>query len=305
MSPITLILIYCVFTLLASLLGGWLPTLIHLTHTRKQIMMSLVSGVMLGVALLHMLPQSLEHLPSISYVGGSMLCGVLVMFFLLRVFHVHSHDTPHLHENSHEAELHDHDHDHDHETGVHDHAKKHGFSWVVLFVGLTIHSLLDGVAMAASVAAEAGHDEPIMSMTGLGTFLAVFLHKPLDALAITSLMRAVHCSGGIRTLVNALFALSCPLGAWLFWLCSSQLVDGQFAVVGCALAFSAGFFLCIALSDLLPEVAFHSHDRVKLSMALLIGVALAICIEMSHSHEHKRIIGDHLHRSQDHSEEPH
>ncbi len=41
-----------------------------------------------------------------------------------------------------------------------------------------------------------------------------------------------------------------------------------------ALAFSAGTFLCIALSDLLPELQFHSHDRLKLSIALLAGFAL-------------------------------
>ena len=40
------------------------------------------------------------------------------------------------------------------------------------------------------------------------------------------------------------------------------------------LAFSAGTFLCIALSDLLPELQFHAHDRWPLSMALLGGFAL-------------------------------
>ena len=42
-----------------------------------------------------------------------------------------------------------------------------------------------------------------------------------------------------------------------------------------ALAFSAGAFICIALSDLLPEVHFHSHDRGKLTLAFLLGIALA------------------------------
>jgi zinc and cadmium transporter len=45
--------------------------------------------------------------------------------------------------------------------------------------------------------------------------------------------------------------------------------------VGAALAFSAGAFICIALSDLLPEVHFHSHDRGKLTLAFLLGIALA------------------------------
>ncbi len=41
-----------------------------------------------------------------------------------------------------------------------------------------------------------------------------------------------------------------------------------------ALAFSAGTFLCIALSDLLPELQFHSHDRLKLSISLIAGFCL-------------------------------
>ena len=51
------------------------------------------------------------------------------------------------------------------------------------------------------------------------------------------------------------------------------------------MAFSAGIFLCISLGDLLPEVHFHSHDRLQLSGMLLLGVLLALLIEVSHSHE--------------------
>ena len=86
MTPTILILAYCVLTVVASLFGGWLPSLIKLTHLRQQLMMSLVSGLMLGVALLHLLPHSVEYLPSISAVAASMLGGVLVMFFLVRLF---------------------------------------------------------------------------------------------------------------------------------------------------------------------------------------------------------------------------
>ena len=46
-------------------------------------------------------------------------------------------------------------------------------------------------------------------------------------------------------------------------------------VVGAALAFAAGVLLCIALSDLLPEVHFHSHDRTKLTLAFFAGIGLA------------------------------
>ena len=64
------------------------------------------------------------------------------------------------------------------------------------------------------------------------------------------------------------------------------------AVLGTVLAFAVGAFLCIALSDLLPEVQFHRHDRGKLLVALLAGVGLAyglhfvemIALGASHSH---------------------
>ena len=52
----------------------------------------------------------------------------------------------------------------------------------------------------------------------------------------------------------------------------------QAQVVGAALAFSAGVFLCISLGDLLPEVHFHSHDRFKLTLSFVIGIGLAYAL---------------------------
>ena len=279
MSPFATVLLYCLLTIAASLAGGWLPSLVKLNHLKRQLMMSLVSGVMLGVALLHMLPASLEHLKSASLAGGAMLGGLLVMFFLLRVFHVHSHAA---------NDGHDCEHDHHHEPVGDDKSKSdaHQFSWIGLFVGLAIHSLLDGVAISASVTAEIGHGAKGAIFLGLGTFLVVFLHKPLDALAITSLMHAASWSSRMRTIINIVFSLICPLGAVLFWFGAEQFAGEQGTLVGIALAFSAGFILCIALSDLLPEVAFHSHDRGKLTAALIIGLLLAVSIESMHSHDH-------------------
>lgn len=270
MSLPLLIVVYCLIVVFASLLGGWLPSLIALTHVRLQIMMSLVSGLMLGIALLHLLPHAAEHLVPMTHVAGAMLAGVLVMFFLLRVFHVHSHG---------DVDPHDCDHGHAHEDGT-----GRRLHWLGLFFGLAVHTLLDGVALAASVVADAHDDHTTLALFGFGTFLAVALHKPLDALAITSLMRAGGWSTRSQSLVNCGYALMCPLGALLFWL-GAAAVGQSSDVIGYALAFSAGFFLCIALGDLLPEVQFHSHDRWKLSVALLAGVALAAGIEMTHSHD--------------------
>lgn len=86
--------------------------------------------------------------------------------------------------------------------------------------------------------------------------------------------------------VSLLFSLMCPLGAILFAVSVNQMVEYRDLVLGVALAFSAGIFLCISLGDLLPEVHFHSHDRLALSAMLLLGVAIAFAIELMPGHSH-------------------
>ncbi len=53
-----LLTVYCLLVLLASLAGGWLLLVIRPTHARLQIATSLVAGLMLGIALLHFLPDA-------------------------------------------------------------------------------------------------------------------------------------------------------------------------------------------------------------------------------------------------------
>jgi zinc and cadmium transporter len=79
--------------------------------------------------------------------------------------------------------------------------------------------------------------------------------------------------------LNGLFALASPIGAALFYLGANHLAGGNASALGIALAFCAGSFLCIASSDLLPELQFHSHDRFKLSAALLAGLGVAVLIK--------------------------
>lgn len=292
-----MLLLYCVAVAGASIAGGLAPVGFRLDHTRMQKLMSLVGGLMCGVAIMHMMPHAVVATGSVDRVAGWMVVGLLGMFFLIRAFHVHQH--------AHDDELvdaatrppcrdHDHDHDHDH---AHDHAhgaahgslheelQPHGVAWAGLFFGLTVHSLIDGLALAAAVIG-GGHDG---LWAGVGTFLAVVLHKPLDALSITTVMTRGGWSRQMVLLVNSLFAAACPLGALAFLSGVESLAGWQQQLVGCALAFSAGVFLCISLADILPEVQFHAHDRLPLSVCLLFGFALAYGIgflEPQHTHEH-------------------
>ena len=266
MSPTVLLVIYCAGIVLASLLGGWVPLVVRLTHKRMELLVSFVSGVMLGVALLNLLPHALlEQARSAGQVDQRavaavvlwLLAGFLLMFFVERFFCFHHHDAPRGPGD-------------DHTPGHATHG--HELTWAGAAIGLTVHSLIAGVALAASVAAAVeGHS----AWAGLGTFLAIVLHKPFDSLTLGTLMAFGGRSAAARHVVNIAFGLVVPLGVVLFAV--GLRVEGRAAsaLMTPALAISAGTFLCISLSDLLPELQFHRHDRGKLSAALLLGTAVA------------------------------
>ncbi|MEZ6062466.1 MAG: ZIP family metal transporter [Planctomycetaceae bacterium] len=280
---VMLIGIYCTLIVLSSLIGGWLPGMIELTHNRMQTMISFVGGLMLGIGVLHLLPHSLKELPSVDLAVGWMMAGIIVMFLLMRLFHFHNHGVAESDEGT--PCEHDHEHSHSHQHS-HPQTLAHHLSWVGIVIGLSLHTLIDGIALGASVAAGSFHPS-VLSLYGVGTFLAIILHKPLDAVSITALMAAGGWKHRAQNLVNTGFALMCPLGAALFLISASYFTFHQPMIIGCGMAFSAGVFVCISLSDLLPEMEFHSHHRLRLSLALALGVALAWAItfiEPQHLH---------------------
>jgi zinc and cadmium transporter len=288
--------------LVASIMGGMIPVWFQLTHRWMQFAVSFVAGVMLGIAVLHMLPhaimdatvaaaQSIEASNASNPVLGaldasalavrwttiSLLAGMLVMFFIERFFSYHHHDVPSDEEHDHDEGHSGHSHGHAaHEHTDHNHGHGHDISWSGAALGLALHSVLNGVALAAAVQ----HGAHGSLLAGFGTFLAIFLHKPFDAMTIGMLMVRGGWSLPWRHTVNALFALAIPIGVLVFYFGLVSEGNGaqnaaQQWFVACALAFSAGTFLCISLSDLLPELQFHRHDRIKLSVALVLGLALA------------------------------
>ena len=272
-SSIVPLTYYCALVLAASVLGGMAPTWFRLTHRGMQIAVSFVAAMMLGVGMLHMLPHALSEAqavrPNSPGVNFAVMLwamgGILAMFFIERFFCFHHHDV----ESDPAGEVHEHEDACEHGHAAH----RHDITWSGAALGLTLHSIIEGVALAASV--QHRHDN--LPLAGLGTFLVILLHKPFDSMTIAMLMDRGGWSLGARQTVNGLFALAIPVGIALFYLgLNSGAPSGP--LLAYSLAFSAGTFLCISLSDLLPELQFHDHDRVKLSVALLAGLALALGI---------------------------
>jgi zinc and cadmium transporter len=272
----------------AAYAGGSSLSFLSMGHRRMQVLLSLTGGVLLGVGLLHLLPHAFLQLGrQIDTTMIWVLTGFFLMFLLERAFHGHSHHTADGGKDGH-ACGHDHGHAHAVSAGGR-------WAWCGAFAGLALHSLADGAALAASVRADADHGAGWMA--GFATFLAVLLHKPFDAAIIGTLMLNAGVSSRGRGIANGLYALVVPLGAVAF-LASLRVFGGhQETIIGVAMALAAGAFLCIAAADLLPEVQFHSHDRVLLTMSLALGLAIAWGITVmersSHAHTHAHATESH------------
>ena len=268
MTDTSLLALYGTALFAASLLGSGLPRLFRMTHTRTQLVLSLISGLMLGVALLHLIPHAFANGQSIDTVMTWTLSGLIFMLLLLRWFHFHQHDFASAAADCDLASADEHHHAH-----AQAHLPEQALGAMGLFAGLCVHTVVDGIALGAVLIGSA-HGA---SLAGVGVFLAILLHKPLDALSIETLMGARGWSSTSRWTAGTVFALLCPMTAAAFYLGASALVpyDG---LLPASLAFAAGAFICIALSDLLPEVQFHSHDRLRLTLLFLLGVGVAFAL---------------------------
>ena len=255
-------MIYAFIVAALSLIGAAVPLRFRFGHAQLQVYLSLAAGALLGAALFHLLPEASEHIHG--DFGLPAIVGIGLVFLLQRYLAPHSHeplDALHSHP--------DHDPEHelnDRQTHHHPHARPL-VTGVVAILALSIHSFFDGVAIGAAIGVPAGPGAPV----AFAVFLSVLIHKPMDGLSVSVLL--LNAGTRARTLwsIQALYAALVPIGASAFMATRGAIAEPS-VFVGYTLAFSAGTFLAIALTDLLPELHFHAHDRHKLSFALLFGL---------------------------------
>jgi len=248
--------------LVGSLAGGALPLLGRMR--RSDVLLSFSAGVMLGAGFLHMLPEAVEGagFRAVPFV----LVGFLFLFLVERfaLVHVCAEPGP---LPDHSAHAHDPGLDHSHcATGCQVHTVG-----LAAFVGLSLHTLVDGFALGAA-----------SQETGLGffVFLAILLHKIPSSFSLSTILAAEGYSRGRALLLNGLFALMVPAGAALYALLRGAVRVEAFTAY--ALAGSAGTFLHLALSDILPDLHRRGGSKLRLSAALLTGVAVMWGLRLIH-----------------------
>jgi zinc and cadmium transporter len=260
MTAIGTLSVYTGAILAGALAGGALP--LFGTARRSDVLLSFSAGVMLGAAFFHMLPEAVEAsgAGAIPFVlAGFVLVYLLERFVLVHVCaepgpqpvadvaaDVHVHGAP------------GHVHVHGDATGCTVHTMG-----LAAFLGMSLHTIGDGFALAAA-SAEAD--------LGLLVFLAILAHKIPNAFSLSAILRAEGYSRPKALAMNAAFALMVPLGALSFVVLRELVRVDQFTSI--ALAGSAGTFLHLSLSDILPDVHRRGVAKWRLTLAVIAGLAI-------------------------------
>lgn len=211
-------------------------------------------GAMFGGAVLHLIPEAYEALGPGMLPGLLVLAGVGAFFVLEKFLHWHhAHDLPGI-----EGPGHGH---------VHTHAgDSPGHVAAMSIAGNVAHNFIDGAIVAASYL--------VSIETGVVTTLAVVLHEIPQEIGNFGVLVYGGYTPRRALWVNFGSGLVGLLGAALA-LVAGQTVEGLADVL---LPITAGAFLYIAGSDLIPELnRRHSHPAVK-SVWQLVMMALGVAV---------------------------
>jgi zinc transporter ZupT len=205
---------------------------------------ALTGGVVVAVALFHVLPEAIEILDAPQRVGLLVGAGFVLFFLAERLLVLHHRDAPE-------------------EARAHSHVGALGAGAVA------IHTFIDGLGIGLAFSLD--------TTTGLLVFVAVLAHDFADGLNAVAFV--LHQGGSRQRALRwlSVVAIAPMLGAIV-----GATLDVSEHSLGEILAVYVGFFLFMGGSDLLPHAHEHpSWRRVALTLAGFIGV-LAISAAASH-----------------------
>lgn len=241
MSVLVYILIATVVVSLISVIGSiFLIKKDLLTQKLLSFFVSFGAGVMLATAFFDLLPEAFE-LNTTTNILVYTFYGIILFFFMERFF----------------LWFHHHDSDHDLKATP-----------MLIIFGDGMHNLIDGIAIAASYLTS-----PIV---GISTTLAIIVHEIPQELSDFSILVKGGYSYIKALTLNLLSALTAIIGAILAY----HYLNSINSMLPNILGFSAGMFIYIACSDLIPDMhhEFKEDKRLSQSMPFILGIILTILI---------------------------
>lgn len=230
----TSLVLYLPTVIFISLVGGFLPLLRELSQRALALLLSFSAGVLLGAVFFHMLPETGKVLSE--RLGWPVLSGFLLIFVMERFVFIHACEE-------HGCDI--------HQMGL------------PAFLGISLHSLLDGVALGAGL---------FLPQLGPVVLIAVIVHKMPDSISISSILLSAGWPRGRVAMLSVLFALTTPVGALLAYLFFRTLSPVDIAVV---IGVSAGTFLAIATADILPQIHRIEERNPMTLLFLLAGLSVS------------------------------
>ncbi len=254
------------YIVLATLIGGLLSVFIAASLTVGLLgrlvkhLVSLSTGVLLGTALLHVLPEAFEAQAGAHELFLTLLGG-LMFFFLLEKAELYRH-THH-----HEGDGHHHHHHFDHEQ-----AGRGGLS---VLVGDSIHNFCDGVIIAAAFLAD--------THLGLATSLAIIAHEIPQEVGDYIVLLNAGFSRARALVYNAISGLSAVLGGVLGYF----VVGAWESLFPYLLVVASSSFIYVAVADLIPQLQRRLPWRDTLAQLAWLAAGLGLVMVVSggaHAH---------------------
>jgi zinc and cadmium transporter len=253
------------YILIATLAGGLLSVLIAAALTRSVLarvvrhLVSLSTGILLGTALLDILPEAFESKASPHHLFLTLLCGLL-FFFLLEKAELYRHG--HHHEGD----------DHHHHHGF-DQAQAGRGGWSVL-LGDSIHNFCDGLIIAAAFLAD--------TRLGVVTALAIIAHEIPQEVGDYIVLLNAGLSRARALAYNAISGLAAVLGGVLGYF----LVGPWTELFPYLLVVAASSFIYVAVADLIPQLQHRLSLRETVAQLAWMAAGLAlIAVAASHLHD--------------------
>ena len=248
---------------IVGMIGGYIPLYREWSGNNLSLMVAFGGGTLLAAALFLMLPEGWEHVeegvPWADVEPGFVVAVAITVGFLL-MYLLENLALPHL-GHDHEEHL-----GHSGEAHAAESASEravHQVGGLSAFIALSMHTLIDGVALGTAVTG--GED---FALGGL-VFLAIIFHKMPAAFSLTSALKADNYSNSTALTYLIIFNAMVPVGAILAFV---VLYGLPVWLLGAMLCFSAGTFIHVATSDLLPVIHRQHSGKVLLSAVVILGV---------------------------------
>lgn len=208
------------------------------------------AGALLAAALFDLLPESLEA-ADVESVLMWLAVGFLAFFLLERL-------APGFH----------HHHEHEDATTKAKHSQQNRF----MITGDLLHNCIDGAAIGAAFL--------VSVPTGIITVLAVSLHEIPKELGTFGILLSRGWKDKKVIVANILTALGTLVAAMAVYIIGQDVHE----LLAPILALTAGFFIYIAASDIIPDIHEQSRRRGAWQAAILVATVVlsAVLIELLH-----------------------